>query len=81
VIKAAWDSEWVMKQEIRQAVSQHCYTTQIAPYIDRSTFLAVRRREVCERLKVIGRYDLVKRFLSVPIPWQELMRDYERRAK
>lgn len=81
VIKAAWDSEWVMKGDIRQAVSLHCYTTQIAPYIDRSNFLAVRRRELCERLKALGRHDLAKRFQSVPIPWQELMRDYERRAK
>lgn len=81
VIKAAWDSEWVMIQEIRQAVSQHYYTTQIAPYIDRSSFLAVRRREVCERFKALGRHDLAKRWQSVPIPWQELMRDYERKNR
>lgn len=81
IIKEAWDSEWIMKKDIVQATSQHYYTTQIAPYIDTRVFLAVRRRELYARLKVIGYHDLAKRWFSVPIPWQELMRDFEKAQK
>jgi hypothetical protein len=81
VVKAAWDTEWMHKCEIYEHMSYTEFSRKVKPYITRETHTTIHRGELCARLAELGWHDLAKRWQSVPIPWQELMRDYERKAK
>ena len=78
VIRHAWDTEWVTKTEVVTAIGHTEYARKVKPYIERESFSKIHRGELCARLAALGWHDLAKRWLSVPIPWQELMRDFER---
>jgi hypothetical protein len=55
---------------------------KVKPYVDTTTnVMAVRRKELCARLRAIGEHDMAKQFHDVAIPWQELVADYERKQK
>ena len=81
VIKAAWDTEWMMKCEIYEHMTYTDFSRKVKAYITHETHTTIRRGELCTRLAALGMHDLAKRWQSVPIPWQELMRDYERSLK
>lgn len=81
VIKTAWDTEWMMKADMHEYIDYNNYSRKVKPYITKETHTTVHRGELCARLAELGHHDLAKRWRSTPIPWQELMRDYERKAK
>ena len=81
VIKAAWDTEYMLKCDIYEHISYVDYSRKVKPYITKESHTTVHRGELCARLAALGMHDLVKRWRSTPIPWQELMRDYERSLK
>lgn len=81
IIKTAWDTEYMMKCEIYEHMSHNTYGRKIKPYITKETHTTVHRGELCARLVELGYHDLAKRWQSVPIPWQELVSDYERKAQ
>lgn len=81
VIRQAWDTEWIMKTDVVTTIGYNVYARKVKPHIERETFSKVHRSELCARLAALGMHDLVKRWKSVPIPWQELMSDYERSMK
>lgn len=81
-IRTAWHTEWVFKSYIADVMSYSTFHYKIKPYIDTTTNpMAVRRKELCARLRAVGMDALVKQFYDVAIPWQELVRDYERTLK
>jgi hypothetical protein len=81
-IRTAWHTEWVFKSYIADVIPYTTYGYKIKPYIDTTTNpMAVRRKELCARLRAVGMDALVKQFHDVAIPWQELVRDYERTLK
>ena len=81
VVKAAWDTEFMHKCEIYEHMSYNTYGRKVKPYITHETHTTIHRGELCARLADLGWHDLAKRWQSVPIPWQELMRDYERTVR
>lgn len=81
VIKAAWDTEWMMKCEIYEHMTYTDFSRKVKAHITHETHTTIHRGELCARLAALGMHDLAKRWQSVPIPWQELMRDYERSLK
>lgn len=79
VIKEAWDLEWIFKSEIYKRLPASTYRLKVKPYVDDNAIhVAVKRKALCARLIEIGRPDLAKLWKRVPIPWQELMADFER---
>jgi hypothetical protein len=81
-IRIAWHTEWVFKSYVYDLIPPSTFHYKIKPYIDTTTnHMAVRRKELCARLRAIGEHALVKQFHDVAIPWQELVRDYERKQK
>lgn len=81
-IRTAWHTEWVLKSDIAAAMPYSTFHYNVKPYIDTTTNpMAVRRKELCARLRAIGKDALAKQFYDVAIPWQELVRDYERTLK
>lgn len=81
VVKAAWDTEWVAKSDVVSTIGYTEYSRKVKPYIEREAYSKIHRGELCARLAELGMHDLAKRWRSTPIPWQELMRDYERSLK
>ena len=81
VIRQAWDTEFIFKSEVHEYFSYATYARKINPYITRQIHVAVNRPELCARLAELGMHDLAKRWRSTPIPWQELMRDFEKAQK
>jgi predicted DNA-binding transcriptional regulator AlpA len=81
-IRTAWHTEWVMKGDVYELMPPSTFHYKIKPHIDTtSNHMAVRRKELCARLREIGMDTLAKQFYDVAIPWQELVRDYERTMK
>lgn len=81
VIRHAWDTEFIFKSDVHEHFSYAMYSRKINPYITKQIHVAVNRPELCARLVQLGMHDLAKRWRSTPIPWQELMRDYERKQR
>lgn len=81
VIRHAWHTEWILKSDIHEYIDYNTYSRKVKPYITKESHTTVHRGELCARLAALGMHDLAKRWQSVPIPWQELVADYERKAK
>lgn len=81
VIRTAWDTEYMFKYDVVQVLGEGTVSRRITPHCPSSTKYVYKRSELCARLAELGHHDLAKRWRSTPIPWQELMRDYERKAK
>ena len=81
-IRTAWNTEWVLKGYVYEMMPCSSFHYKVKPYVDTTTnVMAVRRKELCTRLRAIGEHDMAKQFHDVAIPWQELVADYERKQK
>ena len=80
-IKAAWDTEFVLKSEVIVHIGASRFSKAIAPHLTTTAKFYAQRSEVCAALRDMGRSDLVRQFQDIPISWQEMMSDYEKRSK
>lgn len=80
-VRTAWLTEWVHRKDIDVAYGQTMVRYHIKKYIGELPGYAVRRADLCEVLRKRGMESEVKRWQSVPIPWQELVADYERTVR
>ena len=81
VIRDAWATEFVHKAEVMTEFGVNYTTRYISPHCPSGVRTTYKRSELCARLAELGYHDLAKRWRSTSIPWQELMRDYERSLK
>lgn len=78
-IKAAWDTEFVLKSEVIAHVGASRFGKRIAPHLTTTAKFYAKRIDVCAVLRDIGRHDLARQFQDIPISWQEMMADYDRK--
>ena len=81
VIRHAWDTEYILKYEVNSILGVNYCARFVTPFCASSSKYVYKRSELCARLVQLGRDDLAKRWRSTPVPWQEMMYDYERRHR
>lgn len=77
-IRAAWDTEYILKYEVNQILGLNYACYHITKHCPSSTRYVYKRSELVARLVELGHDALAKRWRSTPVPWQEMMYDYER---
>lgn len=77
-VRAAWLTEWVHRKDIDVAYGLTMVRYHYRKYFDTAPGDYVRRADLCAVLRKRGMESEVRRWYSVPIPWQELVADYER---
>lgn len=80
-VRTAWLTEWIYRKDIDVAYGLTMVRYHIKNHIGALPGYAVRRADLCAVLRKRGMESEVRRWYSVPIPWQELVADYERKAK
>ena len=77
-VRTAWLTEYVYRKDVDVAYGLTMVRYHIKNHIGALPGYAVRRADLCAVLHKRGMDSEVKRWQSVPIPWQELVADYER---
>ena len=77
-VRTAWLTEYVYRKDVEVAYGQTMLTYHLQKLTGTAPGRYVRRADLVEVLRKRGMDSEVKHWQSVPIPWQELMSDYER---
>ena len=78
-IKAAWDTEFILKADVIAHVGAGFFSRKVAPHLTTTNKFYAKRIDVCAALQAHGKHDLARALREVPISWQEMMADYERK--